>query len=538
MIIKNLVFFFKIFVSHRLAKIYQKLIISNKYEILVNRSLHNLRKKNYFKKFKNHKSNKRYTIELASKRIRIKKIEWTKFYEDNEDIDSLYRFNWIIKVVINQGLINKKFQFWINNQIHELISVSKKKNLDNFSKICFHPYNISERLSNLITYYILYKKNLTKESYDFIITDIQTLLNNLEINGHRTGNHIVNNCRALIYSGYFLNNKKLIEIGVNIFLEKYKKILFDDGFLRDGSTHYHFLVTRWIFEINSLLNKSKYKSYRVKKIDKICREMIKICNYFNDKSIDLFPLFGDISPDFSPSYFNNLFDKKNKPKKNFLSIWRKLRFKNVNENISNDKVLDIKKKSGWLKLKILRYVVFLRLPISNKDLSHNLIHHSHDDVGHFLIYYNKKAIFSKSGRYTYNNLQGTRNIDHNKIYLINRKSKNFRLFILSFFNNHLDYNLKRKKNYYEFSILNNDFFKWKRKIIFFNSKIKIIDKNLSFFNLNLIYHLNHLRDKQIECDSQIKYKSNLVKSYGKKDNQKMLKFLLKPKYSKNLTIKL
>ena len=127
MIIKNLVFFFKIFVSHRLAKIYQKLIISNKYEILVNRSLHNLRKKNYFKKFKNHKSNKRYTIELASKRINIKKIEWTKLYKDNEDIDSLYRFNWIIKVVINQGLINKKFQFWINNQIHELISVSKKK---------------------------------------------------------------------------------------------------------------------------------------------------------------------------------------------------------------------------------------------------------------------------------------------------------------------------------------------------------------------------------------------------------------------------
>ena len=48
MIIKNIVFFFKIYVSHRLTKIYQKLIISNKYEILVNRSLHNLRKKKLF----------------------------------------------------------------------------------------------------------------------------------------------------------------------------------------------------------------------------------------------------------------------------------------------------------------------------------------------------------------------------------------------------------------------------------------------------------------------------------------------------------
>ena len=57
-------------------------------------------------------------------------------------------------------------------------------------------------------------------------------------------------------------------------------------------------------------------------------------------------------------------------------------------------------------------------------------------------------------------------------------------------------------------------------------------------DLNRNKVLNHLRDKQIECDSRIKYKSNLVKSYGKKDNQKMFKFLLKPKCSKNLTIKL
>ena len=181
-------------------------------------------------------------------------------YSDVEDTDSLYRFNWIIKSIMSNGSMNKKFQLWINNQIHELIYIIKKEKLEEFRKFCFHPYNISERLSNLITYYILFKKNLTEESYNLIISDIHILLNNIEFNGYRTGNHIINNSRALVYSGYFLKKKELVDFGVNIFLKNYKKIFYDDGFLKDGSTHYQFLVTRWVFEINSILNKLKFKN--------------------------------------------------------------------------------------------------------------------------------------------------------------------------------------------------------------------------------------------------------------------------------------
>ena len=161
-----------------------------------------------------------------------------------------------------------------------------------------------------------------------------------------------------------------------------------------------------------------------------------------------------------------------------------------------------------------------------------------DDVGHFLIYYKKKILFSKFGRCTYNNLFGTRNIDHNKIYFINKKSKNIRLFIYSFFKNNLEYSIKKNKNYYEILFLNNNFFKWKRKILLFKSKIKIIDKNLSFFKLNVRYHLKNLRDTQIKCNFPIKYKSFLVEGYGKKSDQRMFKFLLEPQSSKNLIIKL
>ena len=55
-----------------------------------------------------------------------------------------------------------------------------------------------------------------------------------------------------------------------------------------------------------------------------------------------------------------------------------------------------------------------------------------------------------------------------------------------------------------------------KKILLFKSKIKIIDKNLSFFKLNVRYHLKNLRDTQIKCNFPIKYKSFLVEGYGKK----------------------
>ena len=539
MIFKNLIFLFKIFVFHRFSKLLKKNFNYKNNKDLLNISLYNLKKKNSLEKFKKKKINENYIIELASRKINIKKIKWKKLYSDAEDTDSLYRFNWIIKIIMGTRLPNKKFQLWINNQIHNLIYQTKNNELKTFNKFCFHPYNISERLSNLITYYILFKKNLTVESYNFIISNIQILLNNIEFNGYRTGNHIINNCRALIYSGYFLNNKKITEIGVNIFLKNFKKIFYQDGFLKDGSTHYQFLVTRWIFEINSILKKLNFKNNETKKIHKICEKNIEICNYFNDTSIELFPLFGDISPDFSPKYLNNLFNNKKNSQKNFILIWKKLKFKRLCINKkNNNKVLDIKKISGWLKLKVFKYTLFLKLPASTKNLSHNLIHHSHDDIGHFVIYFKKKIIFSKFGRYSYNNLNGSRNVDHNKIYLLNQKSKTLRLFNYSFLNYNLVFNLKRKKNYFEFSFTNNHFIKWKRRIFLFNSKINIIDKNLSFFNLNLSYHFNNLKKTQIKSDFPTKYKSFLVESYGNKIDQIMFKFLLKAKHSKHISIKL
>ena len=105
-------------------------------------------------------------------------------------------------------------------------------------------------------------------------------------------------------------------------------------------------------------------------------------------------MFGDISPDFSPIYLNNLFKNKKYSQRNFLLIWKKLKFKRLSFNkVKNNKVLDVKKRSGWLKLKVKNYTLFLKLPASIKNLSHNLIHHSHDDIGHFIIYFKKINIF-------------------------------------------------------------------------------------------------------------------------------------------------
>ena len=72
MILKNIIFFFNVFVTHRLKKIFEKNTIKKNYLASIS-NLENVKKKTYLKYNKNYKNYKNYKIELASKKISIKK---------------------------------------------------------------------------------------------------------------------------------------------------------------------------------------------------------------------------------------------------------------------------------------------------------------------------------------------------------------------------------------------------------------------------------------------------------------------------------
>ena len=247
---------------------------------------------------------KRFNIELASTKILVKNnFKWNdydvNYFEDSEDFESLHRWKWIIKL-LSQNQINRNNYKWILNQViiwHQKYNLnSNKKN-----KLIWETYNVSERISNLIILCKLLNVKLSGD-IDIILNDhINYLLNNLEFFGENTGNHIINNARALYLFGCYYDNKKIIKIADKILFNELPKLLDDDNMLNEGSTHYHFLIQTWLLEIYFFLSK-KYKKLNPKLLQIIIK-MNLVTNFFK-KDMLYFPKFGDISPDCSPDWIN------------------------------------------------------------------------------------------------------------------------------------------------------------------------------------------------------------------------------------------
>ena len=62
---------------------------------------------------------------------------------------------------------------------------------------------------------------------------------------NNTGNHLANNGRGLFLGGLELSLDQWADVGGRILIEEGRRIFTSNGLLREGSSHYHLLVTRW-----------------------------------------------------------------------------------------------------------------------------------------------------------------------------------------------------------------------------------------------------------------------------------------------------
>ena len=96
--------------------------------------------------------------------------------------------------------------------------------------------NLRHVIYNLTTLFSNYSANL--------------VMRNPEYHGDlNTNNHILNNARALILAGSFLDSQCLFDAGCWIFTNQFDKHINSDGVLREGSSHYQYVVTRWVVDI-------------------------------------------------------------------------------------------------------------------------------------------------------------------------------------------------------------------------------------------------------------------------------------------------
>ena len=469
------------------------------------------------------KNEKNFVIDLASQRLKINpsNIWKKKNFKDREDLSSLHRWSWAIKLLSKKKVTNlseKKFieDSLINWCVKHIDTQIEKKN------IIFEPYNISERICN---YLILIKLQILKPN-NFILKNLEKqflfLFENIEYYKFKLSNHALNNLRAIYLFSVFTSNKKIQKYSFEFIDYLLTKFLDKNYFFKFGSSNYQFIFTKWLLDIYLFSTVKKKK-------DKIKRRLVKILDLLNffievDKNKNkVIPLFGNISPDFENNWIIKFFSEK-KENYFFKNYWKNLNFGSSKKNI---------RSKEWIKLKNKKFSIFLR----NPKLVGFDFNHSHNDFFNFVLFYKGKKIILDPGRENYSFESLKRDISgksHNSIFINNK----------AIYDDYLIYNvlyklgLKNIKNCKYYVNTNyRDFVKLRsleknftaiREIYLKNDYIEIIDKiftkkksNIKIqFNLNM-NKKNLKENKYIELihNSKIKnkkkfIKKNFYKSYG------------------------
>ena len=174
---------------------------------------------------------------------------------------------------------------------------------------CSGGYSISERISNLVLLWNIQApaQDMAASVRYMIEKDAYQLLGSLEYHGEsKTNNHILNNARALILAGSFLGDGRFYEAGCWILDNQLRKHVSADGVVREASTHYQWVVTRWIMETGFVFHSQD--TVRLEKLRPLLNSMLDVCEAMQlGSGHDTYlPLIGDISPDFPPRLYGGM----------------------------------------------------------------------------------------------------------------------------------------------------------------------------------------------------------------------------------------
>ncbi len=222
---------------------------------------------------------------------------------DDEVFFSLNRWYWLL---YDQKIVREIEVDKITELLHHWI----RCNSYNPEAKSWEPYSCGERISTLAMIYSLKenKERLHELSENdsvirnFLKVSIAQIGQNLEyFYDGVTFNHVINNLKGLIVAGMLLNDKKLVDLAFEVLLKELDEVFDCTGILREGSSHYQLIVTRWICELEYHLKEFQLEDHeklvlpwRLKLVNGIRFFLVKrIGNHYS------IPLFGDVSPDFS-----------------------------------------------------------------------------------------------------------------------------------------------------------------------------------------------------------------------------------------------
>jgi len=355
------------------------------------------------------------SINLAYGEFSYDKLpDWNAEFDDPEQTMSMHRWNWLLTELANPK--NPDSVTWGTELIKSWIAVqgSIKSNL------AWKSYTVGERICNCIIFlsYVDAKNKNFSETITSLRDMTLYLCKNLEYHPNgATFNHILNNGRALYYSGQFFKNHVLVELSSTIIKNEISMIVNDDGFVREGSSHYQFLVTRWILEIY-ILAKVVNDDLMCSILKESLSKMIMACWFllvYNERECDWsFPLIGDVSPDFTPDWLVglpwsmpaiDLYKPEILPNPPSKKGWSDL-FEDIEvmrtfpdgNGVFGKRSFQSYNESGWFRLDYDNITIFWHVEPAGTPLFPS---HGHCDTGSFVMLIEGEQLLIDPGRFSY-----------------------------------------------------------------------------------------------------------------------------------------
>ena len=308
-----------------------------------------------------------------------------KYFFDIESKLSFHRFSWVIRAEkkLDPDWVVALWALWV------------KRYSEAFSSQAWHPYTVSERLINILQFSGRFGIPEPKDqTIKLLLQHGRKIYQNLEYYGEvHTGNHLANNGRGLYLGGLMLGITSWVDIGGKILLEEARRIFSESGELREGSVHYHLLVSRWYIEC--WLAAKKYGRKEEPHLERIASSVLSVLPIFNMPAG--LPLIGDVSPDCSPSYLHCLLDNTKtgwvadlSPDEHQALIKLK---KNIKTN--NSKIHEL---NNWRRTNVGFWTAIWH---STLDGWQPLPGHGHQDFSGFELHYDKMPVFIDLGRRSY-----------------------------------------------------------------------------------------------------------------------------------------
>ena len=337
--------------------------------------------------------------------------KWSMNFDDTEQFLSLHRWNWLLRAISDETE-RPSLEWGISLMRSWLKEMSPLP-----TGLASESYTLGERISNAIIFSRLLGENwscLPNDIVDALKIMSNELQENLEYYGENlTGNHPLNNGRALYLFSKCYGTSNMEILSKSIISERLNKITTSDGFLREGSIHYHFLYTRWLFELH--LASDEFNDLEMKNIiSDFLENAINACEFYlisNQSGNYHLPTIGDVSPDCDPEWLIDIpkLWRLNKSLEIYdinknLSGWASLWFNGINKVA--DSPLDLLGRnkfqaypdSGWFRLDWKGWSSIWHTQVKNEQ-THAI--HSHQDFGSFVLYYDGHEVLIDIGRPNY-----------------------------------------------------------------------------------------------------------------------------------------